>query len=265
MESLNAIIFDCDGTLADTEETHRQAFNLAFAEFGLDWDWTPTLYAELLAISGGRERMYAYGTELRANFTNDQAYRRFIADLHKLKTTLYANLIRNGHVPLRSGVRRLIDEARAAGVTLAIATSTQASNVAALLDINLPADWRDWFTVIKSCDEVDEKKPSPAVYTAVLDALGLDPAGCVAIEDTLNGLLAADAAGLTTVITAHYYTRHCHFPQAAVVIDSMGNPAEPFRLLAGDAHGHDYLDLALIDELLGERSMLDNERIAALA
>ena len=265
MESLNAIIFDCDGTLADTEETHRQAFNLAFAEFGLDWDWTPTLYAELLAISGGRERMYAYGTEIRADFSSDQAYRRNIAELHKLKTRLYADLIRDGHVPLRGGVRRLIDEARSADVTLAIATSTQAGNVAALLDINLPADWRSWFTVIKSCDEVEEKKPSPAVYSAVLEALALNPAGCVAVEDTVNGLVAADSAGLTTVITAHYYTRHCHFPQAALVVDGMGDPEEPFRLLTGNARGRSYLDLALLDELLAERAAPNAEPIAALA
>ncbi|MGR8920262.1 MAG: HAD-IA family hydrolase [Gammaproteobacteria bacterium] len=255
MTSLQAIIFDVDGTLADTEEVHRLAFNAIFAEYGLDWEWTPELYAELLAISGGRERIRAFGASLRRRFASELAFEEFVVTVHRAKTRRYAAMLTDGEVTLRPGVRRLMDEARAAGLTMAIATSSAYTNVETLLNNNLPPGWRDWFAAVESCDTVADKKPSPAVYHAVLADLGIDPAVAVAIEDTPNGLAAATAAGLATVVTTHRFTRHHAFPAAALVVDSMGEPDAPFTCLAGDPHGHDRLTVDLLDALVAEAAL----------
>ena len=250
MKQLEAIIFDVDGTLADTEEVHRLAFNHSFSEFGLDWNWTPELYEQLLSISGGRERIGAYGKDLRGRFSSDAEFDEFVASLHKAKTRKYSAMLTEGEIGLRPGVARLIDQARDAGLALAIATSSALSNAETLLDNNLPPGWRDWFSAIETSDSVPHKKPSPAVYRAVLNELGIKSEHIVAVEDTPNGLRAATGAGLTTVVTTHRFTRHHDFEYAELVIDSMGEPGDPFTVAAGDAYGHHYLGIELLDELL---------------
>jgi len=253
---LKALIFDVDGTLADTEEVHRLAFNHVFAEFGLDWNWTPELYETLLATSGGRERIAAYGHDLRQRFSSEREFQQFVVALHRAKTRKYAALLTEGEVRLRPGIRRLIDSARSAGLVLAIATSSARSNAETLLDNNLPPGWRDWFSVVESCDSVAVKKPSPAVYEAVLRKLGIAERHVVALEDTRNGLLSATAAGIGTVVTTHRFTRDNDFTGALLVVDSVGEADQPFTVVAGDVHGHRYLSIELIDQLLVEQAML---------
>lgn len=248
-----AIIFDVDGTIADTEEVHRLAFNRVFGEFGLDWHWSQELYRDLLAISGGRERMTAFGQDLRSRFATGAEFDDFISSLHKAKTRRYAAMLSEGEVRLRPGIRRLFDSARDAGITLAIATSSARGNLETLLDNNLPPGWRDWFSAIETCESVPQKKPAPAVYLAVLERLGLEPARAVALEDTQNGLRAACAAGLVTVVTTHRFTRDHAFPGAALVVDSAGEPGQPFTVAQGNAHGHGWLDLDLFAALLTDR------------
>ena len=250
MRHLDAIIFDVDGTLADTEEMHRQAFNRAFREFDLDWDWTPALYEELLTVSGGRERIRYYGQDLAERFSHQDELLRFVRDVHRVKTGIYGEMLVEGRLPLRPGIERLIGEARQAGIKLAIATSSAFSNAKTLLDNNLPADWMSWFTAIETCDSVPQKKPSPAVYQAVLGKLGVALERVIAVEDTQNGLAAATAAGLTTIVTTHFFTRNHHFPHAALVVDSIGEPGDPFTVAHGDVGEHQYVDLELIDRLL---------------
>lgn len=253
VNKLQAIIFDVDGTLADTEEVHRLAFNYAFEEFGLDWSWTPELYQQLLAISGGRERITAFGADLRSRFSSDAEFIDFVVTLHKAKTRKYAAMLTDGDVPLRPGVRRLIDEAREAGLTLAIATSSAYTNAETLLDNNLPPGWRNWFSAVESCDSVTQKKPSPAVYQAVLRTLKLPPENIIALEDTPNGLLAATRAGVSTVVTTHRFTRGMAFPDAALVVDSVGEPDQVFTVEQGDALGFQWLSPQLFDHLLSNR------------
>lgn len=250
MNKLQAIIFDVDGTLADTEEVHRLAFNHVFQEFGLDWNWTPEHYRELLAISGGRERIADYGRLLRKRFATDAAFEEFVISLHQAKTRKYAAMLTEGEVSLRPGIRRLLDSARACGIAMGIATSSALTNVATLLDNNLPPGWRDWFAAIETCDSVSQKKPSPAVYEAVLRRLGRSAEGVVALEDTQNGLRAARGAGLVTVITTHYFTCEHEFPGAALVVDSAGEPDQSFVVSHGETFGHSYIDLDLFEALL---------------
>ena len=250
VNKLQAIIFDVDGTLADTEEVHRLAFNHVFQEFGLDWHWSPDLYRELLAISGGRERIAAYGSRLRGRFANDAAFNEFVVTMHQAKTRKYAALLRAGEVQLRPGIGRLIDAARAQNIALGIATSSTLSNVVTLLDHNLPADWRTWFSAIETCDSVPTKKPSPAVYNAAVTKLDRPRDTIVVLEDTQNGLAAARAADLLTIVTVHRFTREHSFPGAALVVDSVGEPDQAFTVLHGDAGHYRYVDLSLLDILL---------------
>lgn len=254
MNKLEAIIFDVDGTLADTEEVHRLAFNYVFAEYGLDWNWTPELYRDLLSISGGRERITRYGRNLRKRFRDDEEFAGFVVTMHRAKTRKYAAMLTEGEVTLRPGVRRLIDEARDLGLVLGIATSSALSNAETLLDNNLPPGWRDWFRAVETCDSVSQKKPSPAVYDAVLAKIDVPLEGVVAFEDTQNGLRAATAAGIATIVTTHPFTSDHAFDGAALVVDSMGEPDAPFDVQSGDALGHHFVDCRLIDALLERRA-----------
>lgn len=247
---LQALIFDSDGTLADNEEVHRQAFNLAFAAAGLAWVWSPEQYTQLLAISGGRERITRFATRVDPVRAAQPAFPEFVRELHEDKTRRYAALLREGEVRLRPGVERVLQEARREGLTLAIATSSAWSNLKTLLDANLPQEWPTWFSAIETADTVTTKKPSPAVYDAVLKRIGLPADQCLALEDTENGLRAATAAGITTVITPHRYTAAGDFGAAAAVVDGLGDHTHPASVLAGPPSESHLIDLHYLARLL---------------
>ncbi len=220
---LQALIFDVDGTLADTESVHLEAFNHAFRQEGLDWVWDVPLYTRLLEISGGKERMAHYWrsveperTELAAGALDATIHR-----LHEIKTAYYEAAVNNGAVQLRPGVLALMDEARRQGLQLAIATTTSPVNIAALLRSAIGPDWRTHFLAIGDASNAPIKKPHPQVYLKVLADMGLQAAQCVAFEDSANGLKAATAAGLDTVITPNSFTAHHDFTGALRVVPDL--------------------------------------------
>jgi HAD superfamily hydrolase (TIGR01509 family) len=247
--TLSALIFDVDGTLADTEQVHRAAFNAAFAAAGLHWHWSEALYAELLGVAGGKERIAHYWNRLAP----DQARRATdtVAALHVSKTRHYETMVSSGQVALRPGVLRLIREARAARLPLAIATTTTGANIDALLRTPLGADWRSLFVAVCDGSTAGHKKPAPDVYLAALDALGLAPSDCLALEDSENGLRAARAAGIPTLITPIAYTRHQRFDGALLVLPHLG---DPYLLLARDIPGaaQRWVDLAALRRWHGD-------------
>jgi HAD superfamily hydrolase (TIGR01509 family) len=220
---LKALVFDVDGTLADTESAHRAAFNQAFAECGLDWHWDETLYTALLHISGGKERMLHYWKqrhpevrELGALALQDTLNR-----LHAFKTAAYEGAVNRGAVELRPGVLALLSAAHAQGLQLAIATTTSPANIAALLRRALGPDWRLYFTAIGDASTAPVKKPHPQVYLQMLEALQLQAHECLAFEDSFNGLQASRAAGLATVITPTHYTADHDFTGALCVLPDL--------------------------------------------
>ena len=222
---LQAIIFDVDGTLAETEEAHRQAFNQAFAEAGLGWIWSQDDYRALLTTTGGRERIARYRAE--SALLPDPAN---VAALHVRKNAIYADLVASGQVAPRPGVRRLLHQCLNEGIALAIATTTSRANLYALLDHALEPDARSWFSVIVAGEDVSAKKPDPEVYVRALAGLSLRPAECVAIEDSALGLMAARACGIPTVITVSDYTRGQDFSGASLVCDSLDSNGQRIDL-----------------------------------
>ncbi len=254
MPDLKAIIFDVDGTLADTErDGHRVAFNCAFSDEGLGWNWTPELYGELLAVTGGKERIQFYINNHSPDFKPSNGdLKSFIAGLHASKTRYYVQLLKEGKIPLRVGVKRLIADAREQGIRLAIATTTTPENVTALLESTLGAESLSWFEVIAAGDIVPAKKPDPAIYHYALEQLNLEPDECMAIEDSVNGIKSSLGANLKTVVTVNTYTENSNFSGASLVISDMGEELEPFKLLDGYAKGARFLDISLLREIMNQ-------------
>ncbi len=249
MAELRALLFDVDGTLADTErDGHRVAFNRAFAEAGLGWDWSVDLYGQLLAVTGGKERIKFYLERFRPEFRVSGDLKEFIAGLHAAKTKFYTQLLREGAIPLRPGVKRLLLEAREQGLRLGIATTTTPANVTALLESTLPGSLA-WFEVIAAGDVVPAKKPAPDIFFYALNAMQIRPENCLAFEDSHNGLVSASKANLQTIVTVNGYTQTQDFTGALLVLDHLGEPMQPFTRLAGDPGQTTYFDVALARHL----------------
>ncbi len=229
--TLKAIIFDVDGTLADTEDAHRIAFNKTFAENGLPWNWDVALYDKLLKVTGGKERIKYYVESFLPDFQKPADYEGFVKNLHLRKTAHYTAALRDGHIPLRPGIRQLIADARKAGLKLAVSTTTSPENVSALLEVGLGKDWAQNFDALGCGDIVPAKKPAPDIYNWVLNELKLAPQDCIALEDSNNGLRSSLAAGIKTYITTNPYTCKQDFAGAAAVFEDLSDLPRFYKLI----------------------------------
>jgi HAD superfamily hydrolase (TIGR01509 family) len=242
-----ALIFDVDGTLAETEEAHRRAFNLAFAEFGLDWFWDRALYAELLKVAGGKER-YVHYARSRGPAECENAL-RILPELHVFKTTRYTEMVANGEVPLRPGVVRLITEALRNRVALGIATTTHIRNVEALVRIAFRTAVPEIFRVVVAGDMVPAKKPAPDVYLRAIQDLGIERSRSLVFEDTAVGLASALRAGLRTIVTPSSYSQGEDFTGAFRVVPNLGDPGAPVESLV-ETDGYGFVDLKMLSRWL---------------
>jgi HAD superfamily hydrolase (TIGR01509 family) len=226
---VTALVFDCDGVLADTErDGHRVAFNQMFAELGVPIEWSPETYAEKLKIGGGKERMAAELTPefARANGlpADPEGQAAEIARWHKRKTEIYTAMVNDGQLPPRPGITRIITQAQDAGWTLAVASTSAEPSVRAILEHAVGPDRAGRFDLILAGDVVAKKKPAPDIYLMALDRLGATPAEVLVVEDSRNGLLAATGAGLRCVMTVNGYTENEDSSEAVLVVSSLGDP-----------------------------------------
>jgi HAD superfamily hydrolase (TIGR01509 family) len=229
---MQALIFDCDGVLVDTErDGHRVAFNQAFARAGFDIEWDVALYGELLRIAGGKERMRHYFDSQGWPETADDDHDAFLAEMHKTKTAIFADLIASGELPLRAGVLRLVDEAIAANVRLGVCTTSNPKSIDAVLDLMGP-ERKSRFEFVLAGDIVSRKKPDPEIYDLARSKLDLPSHECIVVEDSRNGLLAAIGAGLPCFITTSTYTIEEDFTEAVGVAPELGDPPDKTVTLA---------------------------------
>lgn len=251
MTSLEALIFDVDGTLAETErDGHRVAFNRAFQDFGLAWHWPVGLYGQLLQVAGGKERIRYFIQRYQPKLNYQGNLTDLVLDLHKAKTAHFHKLLQDNAIPLRPGVKRLLHEARSHQVRLAIATTSAKDAVFPLLETLLGPTAPQWFEFIAAGDMVPNKKPAPDIYNLVVRIMGLDPNRCLVVEDSQQGLAAATAAGLNTVVTVNDYTRKHPLSEAKLVVNHLGEPNQPFEVLRGDSGQAYYFSLELAAKLL---------------
>jgi HAD superfamily hydrolase (TIGR01509 family) len=244
-----ALIFDVDGTLADTEELHRQAFNEAFFSCGVRWRWGPALYAELLQITGGKERIAHYISQQQLPAVERGRLLRLIPQMHAAKTRLYRELIALGHLHPRPGVLRLMTEARTAGIKLAIASTTSPENLESLLLASFGHDAPRWFSAVATGDIVPRKKPAPDIYKVALEMLGTSAESAVAVEDSELGVRSAKAAGLFTVATPSLWTIGQDFSCADLVLTSLADPDKPLYATDEQRVGAKYLGLEQLARL----------------
>jgi len=234
--ALEALVFDVDGTLSETEEVHRRAFNETFAAFRLPWNWDRALYRILLKVTGGKERITHFIRAHDAALPAGEAVEALVARLHRDKTERTVALIDAGAAVLRPGVGRLLDEARRDGVRLAIATTTSAPNVEALLKAALGSRGPALFETIAAGDRVTRKKPAPDLYRIALEALGAPAQACLAVEDSNSGLRSAMAAGLPALITPSAYTDDHDFTGALALVADLDHAGGAVPSADGRVH-----------------------------
>ncbi len=220
---MKALIFDCDGVLADTErDGHRVAFNKAFTAKGLEIEWDVELYGKLLEVSGGKERMRHYFNQY--SWPEDVSDRdALVKELHKLKTNFFMQIIESGELPLRSGIARIVDEAIAANIILAVCSTSHERAVNLVVERLLGPERKAHFSEILAGDVVSKKKPDPEIYNLASQKLNLEPSVCVVVEDSRNGLLAAKAAGMHCIVTTNGYTENEDFAEADLVVSELGD------------------------------------------
>ena len=227
------LIFDCDGVLGDTERYgHLPAFNQMWRELGVPWQWSEEEYGRKLKIGGGKERMASMFLEPRYVElwpecpAGEDARRETVARWHKRKSEIYKEIIRSGKIPGRSGVKRLSEEALAAGWLLAVASTSAPESVDAVLRHAVGDETARRFSLVLAGDCVKAKKPAPDIYLLVAGKLAASPAECVVVEDSENGLRAATAAGMRCVVTVSSYTWEEDFSKAALVLTCLGGPGD---------------------------------------
>lgn len=251
MENLKALIFDCDGVLAETErDGHRVAFNTAFEENDIIATWGVEEYGELVNISGGKERMGAYFNKHPDLISNEQISETYIQKLHKRKTEIFMEMTAKGKLPSRLGIKRIIKEAHDEGILLFVCSTSHKKSVSELLRSNLGEEYLEWFTELLCGDIVTNKKPSPDIYNLVREKYSLKGNECVVVEDSRNGLLAAKGAGMNCVVTPSFYSLNEDFTEADLVVSSLGEPGlHEFHIIKNNMKLNQNIEYITIQDL----------------
>lgn len=259
--ALEALIFDLDGTFVDTDELHRRAFNQAFLEFELGFDWKPDLYEKLLSVSGGADRIRHFIDGAPLSQEQKLALHAVVPAVHREKTRIYGEMLSDNAAKLRSGVRRLMGEARQAGLRIGVVATSASANMQPLILSVLGREGASDIRAFVSADRVSRKKPAPDIYLLAASMLDVPPERCVAFEDSTNGVLAAKAAGIFTIATPSRWTRSQDFSRADICLSELGEPDAP--LGPADAirlGGAGFVGLAQVEALYARREHAATQR-----
>ena len=249
------LIYDCDGVLADTErDGHLVAFNQMWRENGVDWQWSVDQYAEKVKIGGGKERMFSLGQDddFRAVYDvprSQDEWWETVAGWHKRKSEIYKELIASGALPGRPGVKRLAEEAYDQGWTLVVCSTSALPSVEAVLHHVMGEEMAAKFAGVFAGDMVKAKKPAPDIYNLAVEQLDLDTSECVVVEDSRNGLLAADTAGMHTIVTFNQLTQNEDFSEADIVVSNLGEPGGEEAIVADNRSAADPQGYVSVDDL----------------
>ena len=249
MAKIKAIIFDQDGVIIDTErDGHRVAFNKTFKEFGFDFEWDVNYYHELLQVAGGKERMrYHLHTKGFGREVKPEEEDELIKAMHKRKTEIFIELIKEGALPLRPGIKRIMKEAINRGLKVGICTTSN-EKAAHAVAYEILKDIK--FDFVLAGDVVKKKKPDPEIYLLALKKGGLKAEECIVVEDSRNGLLAAKAAGMNIVVTTNYYTEKEDLREADIIVTCLGDPDSEKGELKQGGKGINYNGVLEIDQLI---------------
>ena len=248
---LSAVFFDVDGTIAETENFHRKAFNEAFKEFNLDWFWDEPIYKELINIGGGKERIMYHIKRAWPEMLTYKNLSKYIDSIHKTKNEIYEDFLTESKIEVRPGIKRLIKELREQSIKIGLVSSTSEINLLNLFEKGLKIDYRKIFDIIAHGDSTPNKKPSPEIYEWALEKLRLPAQACVAIEDSPRGLDAATKANITTIVTPSILTLNEEFKDAKLVISDLGEPDKNFELIKGNSFGLKFVSVELLSKIIG--------------
>jgi len=246
---LNAVLFDVDGTIAESEELHRISFNESFKEYGLAWYWDEEIYKELTLIGGGKERIKYYIERACPEMLSHKNLTDYIKALHKVKSQIYKDNLEEKGATLRPGIQRLLDELKVNKIRTALVSSTTEENLNNLFKIGLKITPENFFEVVGHGECTPNKKPSPEIYFWVLEKMKLPPEACVAIEDAPRGVDSALDAGLKVIVTPSQYTTSEDFRKGNLIISNLGEPDQGFKLIKGQSYGHSFVNLELLNKI----------------
>ena len=230
MNKLKAVFWDVDGTIADTELCgHRVAFNLAFKDFDLDWNWNEEHYMDLLKISGGYKRIIHYRNEVHSEISDSQC-----SKIQSRKSFHYKNLIQSGKIKVREGVFRLIDELSSNDIEQFIVTTSGRESLEPFLNTSLSSHI-DHFSSVITYENVSNHKPYPDAYQLALQLSQKSEVNCLAIEDSMNGVAAAKAAKLNCLLTLPPWKNSTNniTNKANACVNSLGNLKHPSKVIYG--------------------------------
>ena len=239
MSKIKAVFFDQDGVIIDTErDGHRVSFNMTFKEFGFTDEWSVEYYHELLQIAGGKERMkHHWKTKGFSKPLTEEEIDNLVKEMHKRKTALFVELIESGKLPLRPGIHRFMKELMEAGIKIGVCTTSNEQAAKAITE-GILSDIK--FEVVLAGDVVEKKKPDPEIYNLGLAKLELKPEEAFVVEDSKNGVKAAKAAGLKTIVTTNPYTEKEDVEAGDVIVSCLGDPdGEKAKMRKGDIKDFD--------------------------
>lgn len=245
--ALEAIIFDVDGTIAETDEIQRAAFNLSFRDKELKWHWSHAVYARLTEAPSPQEKLLKFITDFRTDELDDMIASGLFDSLIARTQRHFFQLIESGSVSLRPGVARLIKEARNRRIKLALCTTSPVQTFEVLLQNHFGLSALDIFDTVTSRETLRPGSSAQEAYEHTVEALDCAPSNCFAIEDSELGVMAARSAGLNVLATPGIYTCAGNFSQANLVLSDLGHPAAPFQLISGDAAMHNFVSVDALE------------------